>query len=536
MPSVEPRAILALFALSPLLGCSLMGLDDFGGARCEHDTDCSNSVSQLEPSPSACGTAVCQLDRGVCVWQEGREICNGIDDDCDGLIDEGLALPAKTSSLAPAAPAAPPAVAEASLVEPARTFAAIAGTDATSQLLTLGPGDAEAMNKLQYDSVFGKMACPNAQGAGVCNFTEVALAADAAHLVVASINTLGCRRGQVRVGLSEIDDSPFNVWLGKARDEPSEDPTFIDNGVDLANDRCTGRTAGISGATRPAVASLGTRANGEGALLVWLAADAESTQSASDSISVEALGLVVRAQQPTQQAWLSGADGGTPRELGLSNSLSAPAVLALESPSGPGTYLVAFAAQQGSELGIRLLTMRVEQARLRVNSPQFLNVGAAEEVVLALGNAQRGEVGLAWRSGAGAGAELCFALIARADLSNSEEILSPASIHKIATPEARFAPRILYQESGFADDGLTGGWFLSWVEAGSVDDGLTLQIARLSDKTGELLNQGALRSGVVAQPLLYASSSNGVSRVGYALIQPGAVLPETFPNWCSDRE
>jgi len=229
--------LLMVFASTmPVLGCSLMGLDDFGGAPCQTDADCSKTKPLLQPGASACGAAVCEKQKGLCEWQEGHEICNGKDDDCDGLIDEGPIFSASTNPI-PAGSAVPNAVAYASNLESAQTFVAVAVDGGASEGFSLGPDSAGLPRELQYASALG-MGCPKmekdpASDATVsCNFAELALAADARHLVFASINTVGCDSGQVRVGLSGLDD-PFTVWLGKTKGAQTEDPANVAFGVDV---------------------------------------------------------------------------------------------------------------------------------------------------------------------------------------------------------------------------------------------------------------------------------------------------------------
>jgi len=492
-----------------------MELDDFGGSPCTSNDDCANAEAQLRPSPPACGQAVCE--EGLCKWQEAKEICNGMDDDCDDLIDEGLVFSGQASSALPAVPAI---VAYASVSEPEQTFVAVAH-DGWSEGSTLVP-DAKTVGELRCDSLSNP----------ICNFAEVALAADEHHdLVVASINTLGCAAGQLQVGLSD-KDTPFNVWLGKAQGEKSEAPSNIAPGVDVVGKGCTGasRSGNLigSGATRPAIASLGTQADGEGALLLWLAASAEPKTPHAASIPVEALGLVVPAVSPE---WLNGANQGKPLPLGQTTSLSTPAVLAVWLRPGVGKYLVAFPAAQDSRLGVRLLIVPSDRAGPRVEDAEgtFIEGGPADRVSLALGNTQGAEpeVGLAWVAGDESEAQLRFTIV------------SPSTLARIAdwdlsipAFDPRFAPQILHRDTGFAKVGPSGGWFLSWVETEN-EQSRTLQVARLRDSTLELLNHTPLHSGVVAQPLLYPSSSDDVARVGYALIDPSArTEPETFVDWC----
>jgi hypothetical protein len=524
-----------LVSMSSLPSCSLMSLDDFGNARCVADADCARAEAELRPSASACGSAACM--GGLCQWHEPPETCNGQDDDCNGLIDDNLVPqpgigspdPLPTNSLAYAID-----------WETARTFVAVTVDDEATGFM-FGPG-VVSKGALQYESGQGP-GCPKAGSTTSCNFNfaEVALAADTHHLVVASINTNGCAEGQLRVGLSELEGTPFTVQQGKPMTAQSEDPDNIELGVNVYGDRgCTIASSDATnaespplGATHPAVASLGTEEGGEGALLVWLAAAANeqlATTAASttgnSSVQVVALGLVVSSNRPE---WLNGSDGGKPTQLGSSMSRSAPAVLALKAASG-GKYLVAFPAEQGGELGIQLSSVHVSASKLQSEVVGFLAVGVVDDISLELGNTERAEVGLAWRSGTGVDAQLCFTIV-----SSSAAWPAPRTVVTFPAPnppDPRISAQLLYRDAGFATDAPTGGWFLSWVE-GASSDVQTTRVARIRDGTFAKLYQSAPLPGPVARrTLLLPSLGEGV---GYAIVgraSLGDFVPETKPAWC----
>ncbi len=104
------RLVLACALLTLASGCSLLGLDDLSLARCTTDSDC-----QIFDEGDMCMQQVCQVETGQCmamvveadgdgdpsvacgggdcddsnpnISSTAAEICNGIDDDCNGLFD-----------------------------------------------------------------------------------------------------------------------------------------------------------------------------------------------------------------------------------------------------------------------------------------------------------------------------------------------------------------------------------------------------------------------------------------------------------------
>jgi hypothetical protein len=262
MPSWPSR--IPMVALLAFAGCSLMDLDDIDAVPCIEDGDCLYA-SRAHPDPDGCGSYQCQ--DGLCVLPSNVEVCNTQDDDCNGLIDDGLGVIA--SPLSGEVPAIPSALSVAT--NGASTFVVVGGSEPAGFILS-EPGEPASETPLRYASTVAvdeQHPCPTAAGPAACDFSELAVAADPLHLVYAAVNRKGCRDGQLRIGIGSASPDPFSVWLGKTERAQTVDESNIAFGVDL-DGNCTGASVGRRGASHPAVATLETTEGGSGALVSWL--------------------------------------------------------------------------------------------------------------------------------------------------------------------------------------------------------------------------------------------------------------------------
>jgi hypothetical protein len=75
------------------------GRDDDGDTLCDEDFDCCQGASGA--CTTLCGTTGSRTCSAACTWGPcvpPTEICNGRDDDCDGITDEGFECPAGSSN------------------------------------------------------------------------------------------------------------------------------------------------------------------------------------------------------------------------------------------------------------------------------------------------------------------------------------------------------------------------------------------------------------------------------------------------------
>lgn len=541
MKTSRAAVLASLLATPTWVGCSLMGLDDFRQQHCRSDTDCLRAERAFGDA-ARCDLYVCQ--QGACVPQHGSETCDGKDDDCNGLIDDGIAvtpheLTGTSSSGAVVEYAFGPSGAPTAYVvggvrspgEPRPLGTVVNGTVAEQPPVPLvyasaamaGPGQPCPANTVSAGV-----------GASVCWFDEVALGADQEQLVYATINTAGCGQGQLRVGLAAASD-PFRVWLGSsAAGEPAQ--SNIELGVDVGDGNCSGdsvrdENGAAAGARSPAVAVLDASPSGAGALVTWLAADASakpaSCGAAVDvSVSVEALGVTVPEEaRDADQRWLVGADRGLPASIGQSSSLRPPAVVGVGKRGSRGQYLVAFPSKNEGVGGVTVVSVTLEEGHLRPRQSSFIEDDHPDLVALA-NNPSGGKVALAWRSGCGLTSTLKLALLGLAGNALDGYPLS------LATGNITSSPQLLHASDGFATQGERGGWYVTWSEAPSRGVGRT-RLARLSDAAAPT---GAeiftVTSGPLGFPLLFPGEDNTANHGLITMTSADTLDIRVFPSWC----
>lgn len=538
-----PHAWPAAFALIwPFAGCSLMNLDDFGVGPCTMHSDCEGARKDFPPVPERCGDYRCI--EGLCTWQDGRESCNGKDDDCNGAIDDNVSVSPWTVKNTGSAPTV---VAYATAPDSTATYVVMGGAE-MAQGLVLEGTSAGKPGTLQYASKLGTTGeCPTqlsngSIGSATCNFEDVALAVDAKHVIYAALNSYGCAAGQLRIGLAQrTPTAAFTVWLG-TRPDARVATSSIETGVDLdAMGRCSGAssmepaqgTPAAPGARSPAVASIDTTPGAAGALAVWLSASRETPAARCTSVEskpVQALAVFV---PKNAEGWLEGSDHGRPLELGRSTSLAAPAVIALDWPKGSASYVVAFATEREAQRGVALLRVEARANTLKFTDLHFIEDEAPDQIILAsaVQGSSAPELGIAWVSGCGSDGAIKFAT-----LSGFQRTPKISSTVAIPIGDLAFKPALLHGESGFHEGSRAAGWYLLWAEQAATAPQLRVELARFTDELApQTISQVTLSEGSAAFPLLYRSARSLVNHGLLRLGSEGEMGVEAFEGWCGDR-
>ncbi len=463
----------------------------------------------------------------------GTEVCNGRDDDCDGVIDERYSVEDVATNALPD-PNTPTmmfftagfsdnglsgygtgsGLAVTHSTGTTTIFGLVDGSGAIGPITMTSRRAANLDSITDPDLVAGCDQIEPGVGigfqSGMCAFAEVGVGLTTANVFVAGLTTERCTLGQLRVGYFErtqatgagvVQRGPLarsNAFFGIDVTTTDPDPSL----------RCTGasRASGIRGAARTTVAAMDLGVNDQ-ALAAWIADPiSRGPCGGGDPRDVEVLGLhVQRHDLATPYGWVTASNEGAQQAVGSTTQGGPPAVAAWSDRG----YLVGFGAPVS---GINLVFVgqmarppafdpgHAVETRDGLETPPLTitpllsipTAGQVSDVAIAFGSIRAGgiDVGLTWREGCGTASQtLLFKQIFLAhDGANAsvQESQSFAAIALTAAPSSELgAPVILYAFDGMLEPGIArvpaerpsgtsqndGGWIVAWADGSERDPG-----------------------------------------------------------------
>lgn len=533
--------LLACFAAP---ACSLMGLGEYELFECNAGDACTDRNKGREgeclqyyctavgrgcepkprdddgddhPNAGACGTlgdagvALDCDDSNVNVHPGEGETCDGLDNDCNGYVDEGV-LPDSDEALE-LNEANVSQLSHASALDGTLHLMLTREPLATTHVAIQSNGERHARELFVSGT---RCTAPPGAAAQPCNIDQLAIAATADVLVGTGIHRSSCDEGQLRVGAAAPERA---LELGDGTLGP------IALGIDVEHERSCSLSTACPGASDPAVALLSSAVGAQSTegLVVWLAPFAESSAEClrSTESRVLGLGLTVEAGAAGAVSRLRATSEGAAEQLAARNASGPPAVVSFSSADAGSGYLVAYPSAQGIELLVvpRLLG-RTSLGRVALEA----TVDARRPSRVAITVADGSQRGLAVAFQTEDGGPPAIQLVPL--VLEQGEALKLGADGAAVTLELGGAlvsgPALVYAPEGFtpAEQLRPGGWSVLWVEsvADGSGDAARLRAARISESDRHVIEQVTLAHGDITDVFTYSKHNPGRSpsrRYGY---------------------
>jgi hypothetical protein len=570
------RPPVSCLGLVALMSCSLL-VDDLSLSPCSTRDDCEQANRALNVAATAlrryqCVASRCALSPrdddgdgdpareaggrdcddhdalrvGDPINPRAREVCDGVDNDCDGLVDEGVIGP-RNAGEAVQAVAAGERVAWSHGAAGDLTAAIVSDTRVARMVTVRGASAADAAQVVYRahtsdnldEPVRLQSGCWVVTSAGPvfeqCDVGEMALdeVPGAASYFAVAVNRAGCDRGQIRVGRLDASAGARGAFeqIGPA----ARSNVFAGVAVDPTT-RCTG-----AGASRPAVASLRAGETPR-ALAAWVSSSAASA-AACGAAPAEVMGLglwlVAGSAGGAPVRWVAATQRATPQSLGQTAGSVAPSIVAWDEVG----WFVAMSDGQG-RAALRFVSALSATVPVGDSPPLAADAapsplpsgGAADHVRVALSGRPRAdgrELGVVWTEGCGPAASVWFARVLYRT--------SPAPAAFVASTPVRVAERgsdpvvAWSAAAALAPGSMRGGatvpaeqsgaWTVAWIERGEPERVLA---RRMSEVDGAAIDEAPTElgstSGQGARSVALVAEERGALRYAWHDRQRGAVI------------
>jgi hypothetical protein len=474
-----------------LASCSALGLGEHDLFACDPDDE--NACSDLNV-PGQCPRYHCHPEGGCAPDEIVDERCDGLDNNCNELIDEGLVDPSYESETF-AIDLAFDHVAHAVLPEGTAHFALTApatsdGKFETTHVTLLDQFD-------EGEPILDAQQCDRGGEFVTCQISQLALAATSNTVVGAGIHRLGCGAGQLRIGAGGLPH--FGLRLG-GDDDPG-------TAVDLEPSGCSLSAPTCEGASDPAVALLEPPGGTPEALFVWLAPLADDLDECAQTgeYQLTALSAAVSASAADSRLLLSSRPSVMSQRLG-EGSTSGPAALLASTRSDALGFFAAFPSQDRVE--VLFVPRRGEQTRIADSFTQVtIDAPGARDVALARGGDEARTLAVAYHATMNGDPVVQLALV----VANGQAPPGSGSISAIRTFQPKGAltagPVVAFAPSGFVDAGAPGphgGWLVSWVEQETPQSEILIT-ARVAERGSQVLDDRiVLAQGIIRAPFTYS--------------------------------